>query len=121
MSKRVMLIILGGILAIVAGIFLMKHELTIEDPDEDYSEDDSEDDSEDNPEVDSGQSENPEIIPEVVPEIKGPKVGYYFDKYKGSWVKCKPKPVDTAMKEGEPDPAVYQDPAPLNIAPDENK
>jgi len=108
MSKRVLILIAAGILAIIAGIFLMKYELTR--PEEEEA-----------PEVDPVPDPDPEEEREPAPEIiNGPKKGYYYDRHSKTWLKCKqneeqvPEPV---KQETTGQPAQYLAPAPLVVTP----
>lgn len=98
MSKRVLILLLIGILAIVASIFLLKYELTK-----------SEQEQEGYPDQEQEREQE---------QVNGPRKGYYYDRKAKKWLKCKSKPESEsqpgAQKEGadsitgkeiiEPDP-----------------
>jgi flagellar biosynthesis/type III secretory pathway M-ring protein FliF/YscJ len=87
MSKRVLIFFAVGILAIVVGIFLMRYELTKKDTEEEPEEEPEED-----------LEEEPEPVPEVVND----RTGYYYDRSKRAWLKCKEKEVPAEVPVEEP-------------------
>lgn len=78
MSKRVLILLLVGILAIVAAVFLLKYELT-------------------KPEQEQEPGENNKPVAE---KFTGGRKGFYYDRNLKRYVASKPKPGPEAQKGG---------------------
>jgi len=108
MSKRVLILLGLGILAIFAGIFLLKYELTKE------FESDYEPEPEPEPEPDPEPESESEPDPTPTEKFVGFKKGFTWDKFEK---KYKPVqiPPDKQVTPGQP--AVYLEPEPVEVTP----
>lgn len=113
MSKKVLILLATGFIAILAAMFLLKYELTKieEEPEEDIEEEEpGEESGEPEPEPIAKKENNSEQGP-----ADGPREGYYYDKYKKGWFPCK-KPAESESQDNV-SKANFIEPEPVIITP----
>lgn len=93
MSKRVLILLAAGILAIVAAVFLLKYELTAKEPEEEPEEEEEE-------EQESGQE-----------KFSGFKKGFKWDSKLKKYIPVTPK------QETEKQPDAISTPVPDSLIP----
>lgn len=108
MSKKVLILLAGGILAIIASIFLLKYEMN--------KAFDDEFEPEPEPEPEDETAQDPEPEPEPVKNIvTGPREGYFYNKHSKAWEPCKTKVEPAPGLKATP--AEYLKPEPVILEP----